>query len=81
MLRSSKSKIKLIRKNIFNTNISDANMIYCYLIPTMMPKLAEKIKRECRPGTIVVSYMFSIPGLQVLKITQAGENNINFYTV
>ena len=49
-----KSKIKIIKQNFLKIDLSDADMIYCYLIPDIMKKLSGKIQNECKPGTIII---------------------------
>jgi len=80
-LRKLQSKINLKRENLYQTDLRDASFIYCYLIPTMMPKLSDKIQKECRPGTTVISYIFSIPNLPIRKTIETKGGNIYFYEV
>jgi tRNA A58 N-methylase Trm61 len=47
-------------KDFFHTDLSDANVVVCFLTPGAMKKLGQKFKRELRPGTRIVSYAFSI---------------------
>lgn len=61
-------KIQIRFQSFFNANLRKANVIFCYLIPNVMPRLAAKMKRECRRGTRVISNTFSIPGLKPYKI-------------
>lgn len=75
------SKIKMIKKNIFKVNLKEADVIYCFLIPKMMDSLAEKFKKECRPGTLVVSYKFKISSLEPERMIKEGGNNIYFYRI
>lgn len=63
------SKIQIRFENFFKANLSKANVIFCYLIPNVMPRLAAKIKRECRRGTRIISNTFHIPGLKLHKIS------------
>ena len=63
-----RSKIQLKFKNLFKANLRRANVIFCYLLPNVMPRLAEKIKRECKKGTRVVSNTFHIPGLKLARV-------------
>ncbi|PIT94362.1 hypothetical protein COT98_04045 [Candidatus Falkowbacteria bacterium CG10_big_fil_rev_8_21_14_0_10_39_9] len=80
-LKALQSKIELRREDLYQTNLSDASIVYCYLIPTMMPKLSEKIQKECHKGTVIISYIFSIPGLSMRKTIQTKGGNIYFYEV
>lgn len=64
----SGSTAKILFKNLFSADFRKANVIFCYLIPNVMPRLSEKIKRECRSGTKIISNTFHIPGLKTLKV-------------
>lgn len=64
----ARSKMKLHFQSLFSAPLKKANVIFCYLLPNVMPPLAEKIKKECRRGTRVISNTFSIPGLKLYKI-------------
>ena len=81
LLKKEKSHIDLIRKNLFNVNLKDADLIYLYLMPDMMEKLVEKLKKECRPGTMVVSYLFSMPNLESRKKIEAGNEVSYIYQI
>ncbi len=41
-----------------------ADVVFCFLTPKAMKKLAPKFKQELRPGTRIISYSFLIPGWQ-----------------
>lgn len=76
-----RSKIEIRRQNIFNVSLQEANIIYGYLFPSMMVRLGEKIRTECKPGTIFVSSMFSVPGWEPKQIIKQGSGTIYFYQV
>lgn len=76
-----RSRIKVICKNFFKINLKDADVIYCFLNVKMMVALEKKIKEECRPGTLIISYCFSMKGMEPEKILKDGLNNIYFYRV
>lgn len=63
----SRSRAVIRFQNLFSADLSGSNVIFCYLIPDVMPRLAEKLKRECRPGTRIISNTFHIPGLNQSK--------------
>ena len=73
--------IKIIRENIFKTDISEANLIYCYLNIKMMRDLENKFKKECKKGTQIISYLFKLPNLKPSKIIENNHNKIYFYTI
>ncbi len=57
-------------KNLFSADLHDADVIFCYLIPEIMPRLVAKITKECKKGTRVISNTFKIPGLPVSRIIE-----------
>ncbi len=80
----SKSKIEIKREDIFKTDIRNADLIYCYLNINTMKRLKAKFEQECRPGTRIISYMFSIPGWEPEKkidIPEQKDERIYIYTV
>lgn len=79
-----KSKIKIIKKNCLRLNIGEADIIYCFLNKPMMAKLKEKFKKECKAGTQIISYQFSLPDLEPEKIINLENNKkdkVYFYTI
>jgi len=54
-------------KNFWNTNLSDADVVFVYLFPWWMERLAKKLKKELKPGTLVISNSFIFPGWKLLR--------------
>jgi len=62
-LRTLRSKDVTVRyQNFWNVNIGEADVIFCYLFPDVMERLAEKLEKELRPGARVISGNFPLPG-------------------
>lgn len=55
-------KVKVKFGNFWQKNLGDADVVFCYLFPDVMGKLAEKLSQELRPGTRVISCNFPLPG-------------------
>ena len=78
----SKSKIKIIKNNLFKVNLREADLIYCYLNTYMMRELEKKFRQECQPGVQIISYAFPIPNLKLQKVINLTNNRkIYFYTI
>jgi len=62
MMRINKiqKKVKIIRKNFYDVDISNASVIFVYLVPRVLKKLKLKFLQELKPGTIIVSYKYKI---------------------
>ena len=78
-LRIRGGKIKLLKKDFFQVNLKDADLIYCYLNNATMAKLADKLKLECRSGTVIVSRRFSLPSYTPYQTIVVSGQKIYFY--
>ena len=67
----SPAAIKIIRKNFFNVSLSDKDIIFCYLFPDVMEKLASKLEGEMKEGALLVSCNFPLPGWTPVSILTA----------
>lgn len=54
------SKVTFIEGDLFTADISAATVVTLYLSPTVNKRLEEKLRRELRPGTRIVSHQFGI---------------------
>ena len=54
-------------KNFWNADISDADVIFVYLLPWHMDRLANKLKKEAKKGTIIVSNSFIFPHWKIIR--------------
>jgi len=77
-----KSKIRIIKGDLFKINLREADLIYCYLNPKMMRALESKFKAECKPGTEIISQAFPLPDLAPIKVLESGgHSKIFFYSI
>ena len=60
-------KVEILRQNLWDTDLSDVDVVSIYFIPGKMPKLMQKIKSEMRPGSRIVSHAFTFPDWQYSK--------------
>ncbi|MBU2460141.1 hypothetical protein KKG44_03400 [Patescibacteria group bacterium] len=59
--------IRVYWKNLWHADIHDADVIFVYLLPWKMERLADKLKSELKPGTIVVCNSFIFPKWKILR--------------
>jgi SAM-dependent methyltransferase len=57
----SKSKINFLRKNIFDVDLSNADIVYTYLWYDLMPPLEKKLQQELKSGAIVITNTSKFP--------------------
>lgn len=55
-------KSKIYCRNFYHQNISDADIVFCFLSIHAMEKLKDKFETELKPGTKIISYTFAIHG-------------------
>lgn len=60
--RRSNPRLAIRTGNFFKADMSDATVVYCFLMSALMPRVADTLKEKLRPGTRVVSYIFPITG-------------------
>jgi len=51
-------KVKIIKKNFHNVNISQASVIFVYLVPKALRRLKPKFLKELKRGTLLVSFRY-----------------------
>lgn len=78
-------KVSLVRGNFFTTDMSDADVLFIYLVPNALKRLAKKLTKELKPGTILVSYTYPIP-LDIYKgkleiVKEDKKNKLFMYTI
>lgn len=66
-----RKRIRIIFGNLYNKNLSEADVVVCYLMPDALAKLENKLKKELRPGARIVSNRFDFPTLN--KIREDGD--------
>lgn len=81
LLFVSKSKIKIIKKNLFKVDLKKADIIYFYLMPSMMSRLTKKLKKECKPDTLIISNSFKLDKLNLINKTQIKNTTIYYYKI
>jgi len=55
-----KSKTKIYFKNFKKVDLSEYNVVFCYLLDYYLESLKHKFDKELKPGTKVISYAFQI---------------------
>ncbi len=73
-------KIDLRFKNLFKADLENADVVFCFLTPGLMKKVGKLLENtKLKKGTRVVSYAFSIKGMEPVKKIGHGKENWNIY--
>lgn len=68
-------RVKIIHDDIFNVNISMADVVYLYLTTSANEKVRPKLEAELKKGTRVVSHDYEIIGWKPVKVERFCENS------
>ena len=72
LLCMGNQNIQIKWKNFWNEKLTAADVVFCYLYPDVMKRLSNKLRSDLKPGTIVASCNFALPGLQSRKVLRPG---------
>ena len=66
--------IKVKWRDFWTVDLSDADIVFCYLFPDVMKDLAAKLKSDLKPGAVVVSCNFDLPGFSPERVLRPGNS-------
>jgi len=76
--------VTLKRGNFFDYNISDATVIFVYLVPRVLDKLEPKLSSELKKGTRILSYKYKFKTSKKSRIRfirSDKKNEIHLYKI
>lgn len=65
--------LRFFRKDILDAPLVEVSLIVCYLYPAAMKRLKVKLERELRPGAVVITNTFAIPGWSPQNVTVTND--------
>lgn len=75
------NEIKIHQKNFYFCDISEADIIYLYLLPETLKSLTKKFILQLKPNARIISYAFPIPGWKANTVKSSKRNkSIKYYT-
>lgn len=63
-------KVTFLRDNFFHVDLSPATVVIMYLLQETNEALVEKLTKELKPGTRIVSAAFYFPGWQPIAVDE-----------
>lgn len=73
------SKAEFFQEDFFKVSWADADVIYCYLYPPLMPKIEAKFLAEAKPGARLVARDFPLPSLEPAEVMLFGARHEVFF--
>ncbi len=71
----SSGRIRIRWADFATLNLGEYDVVYAYLSPAAMPGLWEKAQREMRPGSLLISNSFAIPGMPPAAVVATGNSD------
>jgi len=58
--KSSGIPYEICQKDVFDVSLTEARVVYLYMLPYMHERIWKKMLKECRPGTLLYSSGFDL---------------------
>ncbi len=72
-------RVKVRWGNFFNKDLGEATVVTVYQLQEINNKLKLKFEKELKPGTRVVSHVFTFPGWELRKVDK--ESQVYLYVI
>lgn len=77
-LKGLSPKIKIIRQNLLNADLSRADVVILFLLPKILKKLKTKLLKELKPGARIACYRYPLP---LPEISREEKEKIFLYQI
>ncbi|MCH8621681.1 class I SAM-dependent methyltransferase [Undibacterium sp. TS12] len=77
--RFSGGMVQFYLRDYMDLDFSGFDVVFAYLSPAAMPDLWEKLHSEMRPGSLFMSYEFTVPGVEADLIINSNANDPALY--
>jgi len=67
------SNVEIRYGDFWRLDLAPYDMVYAFLSPVPMPRLMDKARKEMRPGALMVSNSFVVPGAPVKRIVNVAD--------
>lgn len=77
LLCMGRPDIDIRMRNFWSADLSGARVVFCYLFPDVMARMADKLAADLAPGATVVSCNFPLPGFRPEQVLRPGGSRHN----
>jgi len=67
-------RVRIVFRSFWGEELKDADVVFCYLFPDVMERLAAKLERELKRGAQVISCNFPVPGWEPQEVLRPGSS-------
>ncbi|MET7015259.1 class I SAM-dependent methyltransferase [Uliginosibacterium flavum] len=78
------NNLTLLRADFWPHSLASYDVVYAFLSPVPMPSLWQKARKEMRPGSLLISNSFPIPGItpdKILSINDRRQTQLFVYRI
>lgn len=68
-----KLSLRLLWQDFFKADLTEQDVVLCYLCPYSMKKLAPKFLKELKEGSTIISLVFALPGWKASRVVYAND--------
>ena len=76
---SDGGRVRVKFSNFYKADFTSVDVVYCFLMPRVMPKLERIISAKMKPGSRLVSYSFRLPNRQPAQVFRQNEKSLPIY--
>lgn len=73
--RTERFGVEIRRTDFFKADLHDADIVYCYLLHSVMERVKNIFERQLTSGTTVYAYAFRVPDWPIEKIIPDPSSN------
>jgi len=63
-------RVRIIRADLFSVDLSEADVVFAFLLQNTNDRLKDKLRRELRPGARIISNTFTFSGLPLTAVDE-----------
>jgi SAM-dependent methyltransferase len=67
-------KAKVFYKDMFEADLKNADIVFCFLLRNFMAPLEKKFEKELKAGALVISNTFTLPNWKPVKTIRTHNN-------
>lgn len=71
----NKAKTKVFYHNFYHQDLLKADIVFCFLIDSVMPKVQKLLEKQLKKGAQVISFAFPIKEWQPTKVIDSDPQN------
>jgi len=72
-----RDQIKIYYQNFLKEDFKNADYIFTYLMPAVMEVVGQKLKKDLKSSTLIISCAFHIPNMKADKVLETSLNKKN----